>query len=86
MKDKYQKQVNLPASLDKNTDSNSHQFHVYPDVMDIHQMCSLLGISTKTGYRLLRDGVIFSVKVGRAYRITKDNILAYLGSNRNPTL
>ena len=28
----------------------------YPDVMDIGQMCEALGVSTKTGYKLLKDG------------------------------
>ena len=27
----------------------------YPDVMDIGQMCEALGVSTKTGYKLLKD-------------------------------
>ena len=30
----------------------------YPDVMDIGQMCEALGVSTKTGYKLLKDGKI----------------------------
>ena len=32
----------------------------YPDVMNIEQMCEVLGISTKTGYRLLKEGQIES--------------------------
>lgn len=28
----------------------------YPDVLGIDQMCEILGISTKTGYRILREG------------------------------
>lgn len=51
----------------------------YPDVMDIRGMCSLLKISTKTGYLLLQSGAIHSTKVGRLYRISKRNILKYLG-------
>lgn len=50
----------------------------YPDVMNIEQMCEVLGISTKTGYRLLKEGQIESLKVGRSYRITKVKILQYL--------
>ena len=45
----------------------------YPDVMDIGQMCEALGVSTKTGYKLLKD-----LKIGRAYRIPKAHILRYL--------
>lgn len=51
---------------------------VYPDVMDIGQMCEALGVSTKTGYKLLKDGKIEYLKIGRAYRIPKAHILRYL--------
>ncbi|MFR3664918.1 helix-turn-helix domain-containing protein [Flintibacter sp.] len=50
----------------------------YPDVMDIGQMCAVLGISTKTGYKLLKDGEIAYLKIGRAYRIPKAHLLRYL--------
>ena len=50
----------------------------YPDVMDIVQMCEALGVSTKTGYKLLKDGKIEYLKIGRAYRIPKAHILRYL--------
>ena len=43
----------------------------YPDVMDIGQMCEALGVSTKTGYKLLKDGKIEYLKIGRAYRIPR---------------
>ena len=50
----------------------------YPDVMDIEQVCRVLHVSTKTCYRLLQEGKIRSLKVGRAYRIPKAHLLAYL--------
>ena len=50
----------------------------YPDVMNIHEMCQILGISTKTGYQLLKNKDITCLKVGRAYRIPKVHLLAYL--------
>ena len=36
-----------------------------PDIMNIEEMCSALSISKKTGYKLLREGKIVSMKVGR---------------------
>ena len=55
----------------------------YPDVMTVEQMCEVLGISKKTGYKLLRTNIISSIKVGRTYRIPKINMLNYLRiSNR----
>ena len=44
----------------------------------IEQMCEILSISTKTGYRILREGKILSLKVGRAYRIPKSHLFTYL--------
>ena len=42
------------------------------------KMCEVLGISTKTGYRLLREKKICCLKVGRAYRIPKAHLFTYL--------
>ncbi len=54
-------------------------FSTYPDVVDVKTMCKMLGgISTKTGYKLLKNGRIKYFKIGRAYYITKYHILTYL--------
>ncbi|MBP3337074.1 MAG: helix-turn-helix domain-containing protein [Clostridia bacterium] len=51
----------------------------YPEVMNIDQMCSALGgISTRTGYKLLKEGKIKSIKVGREYRIIKSYVTDFL--------
>lgn len=50
----------------------------YPDVLDMKQMCEILGISLKTGYSLIQDNQIECLKVGRAYRIPKPFLLSYL--------
>ncbi|MEA4847355.1 MAG: helix-turn-helix domain-containing protein [Clostridiaceae bacterium] len=55
----------------------------YPDVMNIEQMCEVLGISTKTGYKLLKEKQIEGLKVGRAYRIPKAHIFNYLNIGKN---
>ncbi len=54
-------------------------FRKYPDVVNVTQMCEMLGnISTKTGYELLRTGKIKSFQIGRSYRIPKVYILEYM--------
>ena len=54
-------------------------FTKYPDVVNVQQMCDMLGgICDKTAYRLLKSGEIKSFIVGRHYRIPKLNILEYL--------
>jgi len=50
----------------------------YPDVLDIKQMCEILGISTKTGYALIQEKKIECIKVGRSYRIPKPFLFNYL--------
>lgn len=53
----------------------------YPDILDIKQMCAILGISQKTSYGLLQNKKIKCLKVGRSYRIPKRFLLDYLGIN-----
>lgn len=56
-------------------------FRDYPDVVNIEQLCEMLGgISTKSGYRLLKSGAIKSFIVARRYRIPKINILEYMSA------
>lgn len=63
----------------KAQDAYKIMFRDYPDVVTVEQMCEMLGgVSTKTGYRLLKDGTIKSFVVGRRYRIPKLYILEYL--------
>ncbi|QGZ99177.1 helix-turn-helix domain-containing protein [Dehalobacter restrictus] len=58
----------------------------YPDVLDVKQMCKILGISLKTGYGLIQENKIECLKVGRAYKIPKPFLFSYLrigpGSDR----
>ena len=50
----------------------------YPDVLDVKQVSQILGVSSKTIYRLLKDGSIESLKVGREFRIPKIIIMRYI--------
>lgn len=62
--------------------ANSKQYNVrlkdFPDILNVDQLCEVLGISTKTGYKLLSNGTIAALKVGRMYRIPKVHVLTYL--------
>lgn len=50
----------------------------YPDIMTVEEMSRALGVSTKTGYKLVRENKIECMKVGRSYRIPKANLLSYM--------
>ena len=47
----------------------------HPEVLDVAQTSRILGVSTKTVYKLIRDGALPALKVGREYRILKPSIL-----------
>ena len=53
-------------------------FKEYPDVLDVKQVSTLLGVSTKTVYRLLRSGTLDSLKIGREFRVPKVNVMKYI--------
>jgi excisionase family DNA binding protein len=53
-------------------------FREYPDILDVKDVSTLLGVSTKVVYRLLRDGSIVSLKIGREFRVPKVNVMKYV--------
>jgi len=59
-------------------------FQNYPDVVDVDNLSLMLGISKKLAYKLVKDGDISSVKVGRSYKIPKAFIVQYLVGNNHP--
>ena len=59
-------------------DAYSLMLKSYPDVMNIEQMCEVLSISTKTGYKLLKEQQIASLRIGKKFRIPKVHIFTYL--------
>ena len=62
----------------KHTRDLPRRFKEYPDVLDVKQVSILLGVSTKTVYRLLREGSLASLKIGREFRIPKVNVMKYI--------
>ena len=62
----------------KNTSVYESLFKEYPDVLSIEQMAEMIGVSTKTAYKVVHDGKVDCIKVGRAYKIPKVNVMRYL--------
>jgi len=50
----------------------------YPDVMAVKEVSKVLSVSTKTVYKLLNQGVITSLKVGREFRVPKVYLMQYI--------
>ena len=54
-------------------------FTEYPDVVNVEQLCEMLGgPSSKSVYRLLKEGAIQSYWIGKRYRIPKVSEIEYL--------
>ena len=53
-------------------------FKEYPDILSVKQVSAMLNVSTKTIYRLLRMGIIESLKIGREFRVPKVNVMKYV--------
>ena len=53
-------------------------FKEYPDVLNTNDVSEILGVSPKMVYRILNNGSLISLKVGRVFRIPKINLLKYI--------
>ena len=49
----------------------------YPDILNIRQVSDILGVSTKTAYKVVREE-IGCINIGRAIRVPKVKLLNYL--------
>jgi excisionase family DNA binding protein len=59
-------------------DIYNNTFREYPDVLSVPQVSTILGVSSKTVYRILSDGALKSLKVGREFKIPKLYLLQYI--------
>lgn len=53
-------------------------FAEYPDIVNVEQLQAMLGISRHTAYALIDEGYLAGIKVGKAYRIPKINVIRYV--------
>lgn len=50
-------------------------FDSYPDVLNIDQACRLLSVCDKTLYKLIREGRLPAIRLGRKYRVAKCHLV-----------
>ena len=60
----------------ENTDLNKVMFTDYKDIVTVPQLAEMLGIGITLAYRLVKQNTIKSIKVGRQYKIPKQNIIS----------
>jgi len=51
------------------------------EYVTVAEVAATLRVSKMTVYRLVRDGSLGSVRVGRSYRVVAGSVLAYLDKN-----
>lgn len=58
-----------------------YMFRQYPDVIDIHTLQKMLGVSRHHAYGLINSGQIQGRKVGKSYKIPKVYVIDFLLQN-----
>ena len=55
-----------------------HSFDDFPLTLRVEDLISILGIGRNTAYELVRSGQIFSIKVGKQFRIPKQALIDFM--------
>ena len=72
----------------KKTELSEHyklMFSDYPEIIRCNELQSMLGVSKHAVYRLLNNGHIGHIRIGRSIRIPKINVIRYLIQTNNDT-
>lgn len=59
-------------------------FDEYDEILDTYALQYILGLSKNTVLKLLQNGTIPSKKVGKKYRVLKQDLIRYLQASRTP--
>jgi len=71
--------IDLPSD----NEEQPGMFADYPDVGGVTEICSMLGgISKKLARRLLSNGQIEHLLIGREFKSTKEDVIAYIYNNK----
>jgi len=58
-----------------------NMFQDYPDIVTHSDLCSMLGISKNTAYDLLKAGQIKYRRIGRIYKIPKQEVIDFISQD-----
>ena len=64
--------------MTQNHSAYSRMFQTYPDALSLKDLSKMFGVSTKQASKLIHEGKIDAVKIGREYRIAKVNAIRFL--------
>ena len=72
--------TNEVTKMDYSANTYTQLFQDYPDVVSTLQLSEMLGVCERTVYQLLMTNQIKHFRIGRAYRIPKVNVIAFMES------
>ncbi len=52
----------------------------YDNILTVEDLMDFLAVGRSTAYSLLRSGQIKCIKIGRVYKIPKENVLNYIST------
>ncbi len=55
-------------------------FETFSDIINIHDLCSMLHISKNKAYDLIHSGQVPAKRIGRIYRIRKIDVINYISN------
>ena len=61
-------------------ENNSTMFKTYNDVVTVKQLAEMLDIGESLAYKLVKQNTIQSKKIGRQYKIPKNNVINYFNN------
>ena len=59
---------------------DNYKLRRFNDVLTVDDLMDFLAIGRSTAYYLLRSGQIKCIKIGRNYKIPKENVLKYVNA------
>lgn len=56
----------------------------YPDMLTVHEVATVLRVNPRSIQRWARDGQVAAVRVGRSYRIARNDVARWMLASRLP--
>ena len=53
-------------------------FNEYGDMVNLNEVCEMIGIGRNTAYHLLKSGEIKGFKCGRVWKVSKEAVERYI--------
>lgn len=56
-------------------------FNNFSDIVNVNELCNMLHISKHKAYELVKSGELPAKRIGRIYRIRKQDVIAFVTTN-----